>query len=153
MNKPLTIWGLVLLVVFGGAHYLAAGGYNAAYLWVAVAVIIILLNAWTGKQMKGAPKGSAQTWMSLSVFGLLATLAVVSGLLPLALPVLMSLWLLLLGAAIFSEGHSRNGQMSVYWGLVTAFSALFIPAFGQWYFMAGALFLGLFGLINGYMSK
>ncbi|MBI4174939.1 MAG: hypothetical protein HY517_04810 [Candidatus Aenigmarchaeota archaeon] len=152
MNTPLTVWGIVLLVVFAGAHYLSAS-FNAAWLWVAVAIIIILLNAWVGKQMKGSPKGSKETWMSLSAFGFLSTLAVASGLVPVDVSWLMSLWLLLIGAALFSEGHSRNNQMNVYSGAVIAVASLFVSGFGSWYFMAGALFLGLLGLINGLLAK
>ncbi len=153
MNMPLTVWGLVLLLVFAGAHYLSAM-YSAQWLWIAIAVIIIALGMWVGKQlMKGAAKGSKETWMSINIFGLLTTLAVAFGVIPVDLSWLMSLWLLLLGAAIYSEGHSRNSQMSISAGLIIIVSSLFVPGFGAWYFMAGALFIGLLGLINGYLSK
>ena len=51
MNLNLTIWGLVLLIVFAAANY-ASATVNPAYLWVGVAVIIVLLNMWMGKAMK-----------------------------------------------------------------------------------------------------
>ncbi len=152
MNTPLTVWGLVLLIVFAGAHYLSAS-YSAQWLWVAVAVIIILLNVWVGKQMKGAPKGSEATWMSLAAFGFITTLLVAGRVVPVDLSWLMSLWLLLLGAGIYAEGHARNNHAHVFGGLVMAVSSLFVPGFGSWYFMAGALFLGLFGLITGLVAK
>jgi len=65
----------------------------------------------------------------------------------------MSLWLLLLGAAIYSEGHARNNQPHIYSGLVVVVAALLVPGFGSSYFLAGALFVGLGGLINGLLAK
>src|SRR3989338_3471067 len=151
MNTPLTVWGLVLLVAFTGAHYMA-GSYSAAWLWVGIAVVIILLSAWVGKNMK-ASKGSTETWMALSVFGFITTLVVAFGLISVSMSWLMSLWLLLLGAAIYSEGHARNNQPHIYSGLVVVVAALLVPGFGSSYFLACALFVGLGGLISGLLAK
>lgn len=154
MNTPLTVWGVVLLLVFAGAHYLALAGYNVAWLWVGLAVVINLANMWTGKQMKGSPKGMKEVWMAAGLFGFLATLAVAFEVVPVSTAWLMSLWLLLLGAAMFAGGHASHNPLSDYAGLVLVVSSLFVPAFGsQWQFMAGALFLGVFGIVNGYFAK
>ncbi|MBI2578320.1 MAG: hypothetical protein HYW26_01270 [Candidatus Aenigmarchaeota archaeon] len=154
MNTPLTAWGVVLLLLFAGAHYLAAGGYNVSWLWIGIAVVINILNMWVGKQMKGSPKGMMAVWMSAGLFGFLATLAIAFEVIPLSAAVLMSLWLLLLGAAMFAGGHAAHNPLSDYAGLVLVVSSLFVPAFGsQWQFMAGALLLGVFGIVNGYLAK
>lgn len=148
MNGPLTAWGVVLLVLFGAAHYLVPSYISEAYMWVAIAVILLVLNALIGKKMKSS-EGSKTTWMQLSAFGFITTLIVAFGVVPVSVSWLMSLWLLLIGAAIYSEGHANNMQMHNYWGLVLVIASLFVPGFTSWYFMAGALFLGLGGLIGG----
>lgn len=154
MNAIMTVWGLVLLIIFGGAHYAAQQGLLAAnWLWIVIAIIFVIMNVAMGKKMKDAPKGSKETWLSITAFGFITTLIVALGYLPLPLWWLMSLWLLLFGAGLFAEGHAMNGHLWNYTGLVLVFAALFVSGFGdQWYFMAGALFLGLLGLINGLLT-
>lgn len=155
MNLNLTIWGLVLLIVFAAANY-ASATVNPAYLWVGVAVIIVLLNMWMGKAMKSVPKGMTEVWMSVTVFGFITTLVYALWLSPTAsmpLSWLMSFWMLLMGAAMFAGGHAGGDHGQMYCGVFLAFVSLSVPAFGQWYFLAGALFVGFFAFINGLLAK
>ena len=149
MHTQMTVWGVVLLIVFAAAHYAVPGYISAAYMWVVLAIIMIALNMWVGKSMKDVAAASKSVWMSVTIFGFLTTLVVAFGFVPVDVSWLMSLWLLLIGGAIFSEGHTSNMQMMSYSGLVIAVASLFVSGFGTWYFMAGALFFGLLGLING----
>ncbi len=155
MNMQMSVYGLVMLIVFAAAQFTSAT-VNPAYLWIVLAIIIILLNMWVGKSMKNPPKGLNEIWMHLAVFGFITT--VVFGLwmaptyaLPLAW--LMSFWLLIKGAAAFVSGMASGNHMHTYAGTVFVFAALFVGAFGAWYFLMGAWFFGLFPLIAGLLTK
>jgi len=151
MNATMAIWGLVLLIVFAAAQYATPSYLAVEHMWVVLAIIIVALNAWVGKRMKADEAGRG-TWLSLAVFGFIVTVIVAFGVVPLDVSWLMSLWLLLIGAGILAGGIAGKFSPHIFGGFVMLFAALFVPAFGAQYFMAGAIFLGLFGLISGIFS-
>ncbi len=151
MKAPVVVWGIVMLVVFSGANWLLATKALAeSWIWVALAIIILILNFWVGKTMKKQPKGSQPVWMALSVFGFITTLAVAFGVVPVPMWWLMSLWLLLMGAAIGVGGHVGGNQLNMFVGLIEIFAALFVSGFGASYLLAGALFFGFLAVVHGY---
>ena len=147
----MAIWGIIFLIIFGAAHYAVPSYLDAAMMWVAIGIIFLILNFVMGSKMKGT-EGAKHTWMSLVVFGFIVTLVVALGYVSLELSWLMSLWLLLYGVGIYSEGQAQNIQMHTAGGLFLVIAALFVPAFGANYFLAGALFLGLYTLIGGLIA-
>ena len=155
MNKDHIMWGVLFLVLFGGAHWAVnSGGYSASLVWMGLAVAMLVSSFVVGKQMKNTPKGMRDVWTAATFFGVIMTFAVALRYVPVDLSWLMSLWLLLFGAAKFASGHAGGSHMSNYGGLVLVVAALFVPGFGAgWYFMAGALFLGLMDIVNGAVLK
>ena len=155
MNKDHIMWGALFLVLFGGAHWaVTSGGFSASMVWMGLAVAMLVLSFVGGKQMKSVPKGMTEVWTAATLFGVIVTFAVALQYVPVDLSLLMSLWLLLFGAAKFAHGHAGGSHMSNYGGLVLVVAALFVPAFGAgWYFMSGALFLGLMDVIAGAVLK
>ena len=152
-NKPLLVWGIVLLATFLAAHSLYVQGYNVAWTWIGIAVVINLVNMWVGKQMKRGPKGTMEMWMSAGIFGLVTTVIVALGYIPVNVVWLMSLWLLLIGGAMAGGGLVAKNPLGTYTGFVTIIASLFAPGFGGWYLMTGALFLGGLNIINALVSK
>ncbi len=148
MNMQMSIYGLVMLIVFAGAQF-ASATVNAAYLWIVIAIVIILMNMWVGKSMKNPPKGLAEIWMSVAAFGFITTVVFGMWMAPTyALPLawLMSFWFILKGSAAFVSGWASGNHMHTYVGAVFVFASLFVGAFGAWFF-------GLFALINGLLTK
>lgn len=155
MNTAQFVWAVVMLIVFAGAHYATSMGYETAWTWIGIAVIINIMNYYVGRSgMKKAVKGVQEAWMSIGIFGLITTIIVALGFVPVSHLWLMSLWLLLIGAGIFATGLAAQTPLHTYSGVVLLISALFVPGFGdQWYFIAGALFFGLMGIINSGLVK
>lgn len=148
----MAVWGILFLIIFGAAHYAVPSYLDAAMMWVAIGVIFLILNFVLGSKKK-AGEGSKQTWMSLVVFAFIVTLVVALGYVALDVSWLMSLWLLIYGVGIYSEGQAQNMQMHTAGGLFLVIAALFVPSFGANYFLAGALFLGLHALIGGLIAS
>ncbi len=154
MNKDHLMWGVLFLVLFGGAHWaVSSGGFAENMVWMGLAVAMLVLSFVVGKQMKGTPKGMRDVWTAATLFGVIMTFVVALGYVAADLSWLMSLWFLLFGAAKFASGHAGGSSMSNYGGLVLIVAALFVPAFGSWYLISGALFLGLMDVVNGIVLK
>ncbi len=151
MKTSVIGWGLVLLVGLWASDYALKAGYSEATLWVAWAIILNILNYAVGKTMKKMPKDIGNVWMQAGVFGFLVTVALAANLVAFPYYWLMSLWLILLGAALFVGGQKMNDVSGMGLGVIYLFSALLVPVTG--YFIYGALVLGLLGLINGYFAK
>ncbi len=151
MKTSLVVWGLVLLVGFWASDYLIGTGFKEAHLWIAWAVILNLLNYAVGKTMKKTPKEIGTLWMQAGLFGFLASVIVALNIIALPLSWLMSLWLILLGAALFAGSHKMSNPDGIMMGIIYIFAALFVPTTG--YFLYGALVFGLLGLVNGYFAK
>ncbi len=151
MKSSLVVWGIVMLVAFAGANWLLAMQLLAeSWIWVALAIIILVMNFWVGKTMKKMPKESEALWMALSVFGFITTLAVAFGVVPVPLWWLMSLWLLLMGAAIGVGGYLANNGLNMFLGVVMLFASLSVAGFAGAYLLSGALFFGFLGIVHGY---
>ena len=154
MDQEHIMWGVLFLVLFGGAHWaVGSAGYSESMVWIGLAVLMLVISFIAGKKMKNVPKGMSEIWMAAVIFGFLLTVAVALRYVPVSMSWLMSLWLLLFGAAKFAHGHAGNSPLANYAGLVTVVVALFVPGFGAGYFMAGALFLGLLDVVNGAIAK
>lgn len=151
MKASLVAWGIVLLIAFAGAHWLLANGIGAAALWIGVAIVTLIMNWVVGRSFK--KKMNAEVWMALAVFGFITTLAVAFQFVPVSMAVLMSLWLLLTGAALFAGSHKGGEALSLFAGLVMIVAALIVPAFGDGYFLAGAVFMGFLGVVHGYFFR
>lgn len=151
MKTSVVAWGLVLLVGFWASDYLLGTGFSEAYLWIAWAIIFNILNYAVGKTMKKTPKEIGTLWMMGGVFGFLVTIVVAMNVVDLPFFWLMSLWLILMGAALFTGGHKMNNPGSIMMGIIYLFAALFVPTAG--YFTYGALVFGLLGLISGYFAR
>ena len=143
-----------MLVAFAGANWLLQVQLlQEAWIWVALAIILLIMNFWVGKTFKKTPKESESVWLALSVFGFITTLAVAFAVVPVQLSWLMSLWLLLMGAAIWVGSHMAQDGLGMFVGLTVLFSSLFAPGFGASYLLAGALFLGFLGIVHGYLME
>jgi hypothetical protein len=151
MKQAMYGWALVLLVGFYASDYALKAGYSQQYIWIAWAIIFVVMNFAVGKSHKKVPEDVMSMWMTVNVFGFLATLAVAGGLVALPYAWLMSLWFILMGAAIFAGGHKMNSTCNVMEGVVFVFAALMVPTTG--YFLYGSLVFGLYALVSTYFSK
>jgi len=151
MKTSLIVWGIVMLIVFSGAQWLLANKLLAeAWIWVVLAIIIVVANFLVGRTMKKMPKGTETMWLAVSVFGFITTLAVAFGVVPVPLWWLMSLWLLLIGGAVAIGGHVGNNALNMFMGLVMLFASVFVSGFGNSYLLAGSLFFGFLAVVHGY---
>lgn len=151
MKSSIVAWGIVLLIVFAAAHWLVSTGIPAAWLWVAVAIIILIMNFIVGRTFK--KKMQEELWLILGVFGFITTLAVAAQVVPVDFSWLMALWLLLIGGALAVGGNKSGNVLDTYSGLIMLFAALLVPTFGAAYFLSGALFLGFLGVVHGYFYR
>ncbi|MBI4170828.1 MAG: hypothetical protein HY514_03975 [Candidatus Aenigmarchaeota archaeon] len=151
MKSSLIVWGIIMLIVFSGAHWLLANKLLAeAWIWVILAIILVVANFLLGRTMKKMPKGTETMWMALNVFGFITTLAVAVGVVPVPLWWLMSLWLLLMGGAVAIGGHVGNNALNMFMGLIMLFASVFVSGFGNSYLFAGSLFFGFLAVVHGY---
>ncbi len=153
MNSALVVWGIILLVGLGGSPWIVqAAGITEATLWMAWAIIFVVGSWALGKQMK-ASKEVAGTWTLVNVFGLITTFAVALGYVAAPLSFLMALWFILWGAAMWKAGP--KGSAAAASGVILALVGTQVPAWfaGSGYWMAGALFLGLWPVIHSLLMK
>ena len=152
MKMPLVLWGLVVLAGFAATHWaVGAGAVQEAYAWIGWAVILNILNWYVGKGMKG-DAGTAMAWKVFGAFGFLTTLVIaLTGWAPLWW--LMSLWLLLMGAMMYSSTHEKTDATMMAGSLVYMFSALFVSGFGANYWLVGGVILGLPAILHGLVWK
>ncbi len=153
MKMSLVVWGLILIIGFYASDWLLLQGYNASWLWIAWAVIFNVGHFALGKSMKKSSKSMQAVWMHIGIFGLITTVVIALGIVSLSLAFLMAFWLLLIGAALFAGGHEGKDSLSVCSGLILIIGAIFTPAFGNSYFLAGSLLLGLLMLLHGIWLK
>ena len=157
MKPALLVWGLILLVGLGWAspYALSHGLLTEAQLWMAWAVIFLIGSFAVGKTMKKMPKETGMVWASTTVFGLIATFAIALGYLAAPLSALMGLWLVLFGAVIWKAG--TKDSLSSTSGVILALIGLVLPGWfaaapgGYW--VAGALFLGLWTIFHSLAAK
>ncbi len=153
MKNSLFAWGLVLIIGFLASHWLVLQGYNEAWLWVAWAVIFNVGHYAVGKTMKKVSKSMQSVWMLSGIFGFIVTVAVALGVVSLNFGFLMSFWFLLIGATLFAGGHEGKDNLMIFSAVILAFSSIFTLAFGNSYFLAGSLILGLLTLLNGIFMR
>lgn len=153
MKNSLVIWGIILIAGFFASHWLLAQGYNPAWLWIAWAVIFNIGHYAVGKTMKKISKSMQQVWMMGGIFGLIVTLVVALDVVSLNLGFLMSFWFLIIGATLFAGGHESKDSAMIFGSMVLVFSSIFTLAFGNSYFLAGSLILGLLTLLHGVFMK
>lgn len=153
MKNSLFVWGLVLLVGFFLSYWLAVQGYSAAWIWIAWAVIFNVANYFMLKSMKKMSKSMRAVWTQAHIFGLIVTLVVALDIITLNFAFLMSLWFLLIGASLFAGGHETKDSLAIASSLILLFSSVFTLAFGNSYFLAGSLILGLLTVLSGIFTK
>jgi hypothetical protein len=150
MNAATIVWGLILLIGLGWASPMS--GLSEAQLWMAWAIIFVVGSYALGKTVhKKASKESMASWMHVLVFGLIVSFAAALGYVAFPLSSLMSLWLILFGAAMW-KAADKNMDAAVH-GVVTALVGVALPLFGANYWMTGAIFLGLGPIICSILSK
>ena len=146
MRSSLAVWGIVLLLGFYLSHSL--GYQHSQWLWIGWAVVLAMGSnlAWKNAKLSNAAK---KIRMEAGIFGFLVTLLIATGIADIGFAFAMTMWILLIGAANFACGLGQRNSLEIFNGLVMAFSSVFVLAFGNSYFLAGAMILGLLTIMQG----
>jgi hypothetical protein len=151
MINTLTIWGAVFLVGMLITHFLSIDPWVA---WVAWLVLFFVTNTLVERALKKVPREINHMWMVVNILGVLLTVAFLSGTVPFDESQLMSIWLFLMGAALFANAHQTKNPEHMFIGLVWIAFGLVIPMwFSSIPFLIGGLVLGLPLVIGGLLKK
>jgi hypothetical protein len=154
MKTSLVVWGLVLLVGFYLSHLLVFQEYNQAWIWIGWAIIFNVGHYFVGKTMKKTSKTMQKVWMQAGILGLIITVVLALGIVNIGFGFVMTMWFLLIGAAMFIGGQERKDSLMMFSAMVLVFSSVFVLAFGNSYFLAGSLIMGLVTMMQGvFMEK
>jgi|GEM_PF-2130646 len=146
-SVPFVSWGLVLLVGLWISDY-ASQIFPAGYVWAAWGIILPLGNFAVGKTMRGAPREVNVLWKQTNVLIFLLTLGVALVVAPANTTVVVSLWLLLMGAALFAGCMYIKNPSDMMLGAFYLIASLMVPAFFS-PFIGAAVLLGLPLVIRG----
>jgi hypothetical protein len=166
MNKCLAVWGLLLFIGFIFTHYLvfSADPSLAAPLWV---VLVVIGAAYCRCACGCKPaKGKKNTcgcgcccsdlWAVAVVEGLILTVAIAIGLLPISMFYILSVWLLVIGSAMVAESLRDKKALKMQLGLFWLFCAVFFPFVSNYQpatFILGALVFGVTAMLAGIVGK
>jgi len=163
MDKPLAVWGLLLLIGFLATHYLVFS-YDYTYIpavWVVLAVVGVACSRGCfccKKKGRLGRKCSCCCSGAMAVAaaeGVILTAAIVMQLVAISPFYILSVWLLVIGAAAVADG--MNGSpLKTQLGLFWLFSAVFFPFVTNYQgssLLIGALVMGVPLMLAGIVKK
>ena len=152
MKISMVAWGIVLLVGFWLSDYALKTGITANYIWLAWAVIINAGNYAVGRTFKKTPKELNTVWLQAGIIGFVMTVLIVAGFLVVDVSILLSVWLMLMGAAYLAGGVHGKNPSGIFFGAYFVIFALMTPAF-LFTFTAAAVIFGIAFIVDGYFMK
>lgn len=151
MRPVLFLWGVILLIGFYLTHLAALQNFDERLLWISWAVIFNVGHFLIGRSMKSSAT-IGRVWMQANLFGLILTIILVSGLVAVNYVLLMGIWFVIIGAAMFATGYENKNMMSLSTALILLFSSLLVVGLMGSYFLVGGLILGLLMLLYGLLE-
>lgn len=162
MDKPLAVWGLLLLIGFLATHYLV---FSYGYLYVpAVWVVLAVVGVAAGRGCCCRKKGRlgakrpcccSGTMAVAAAEGVIVTAAILIGLVAISPFYIISVWLLVIGAAAVADGL-KGSPLKTQLGLFWLFSAVFFPFVSNYQgssLILGALVMGVPLMLAGIVKK
>jgi len=152
MTNVLIVWGLVFLVGMFATHYMGIDPWTAWVIWLAV---FFFGNVAIDKLAKGKKvREIGHMWHVVNILGVLITVAFLTGTLSFDSSKVMSVWLLLMGAAVFAGAHQSKNVEQMFMGLLWFGVGIVLPTwFADAPFIVGGLVFGLPPVIGGLMKK
>lgn len=151
MINTLMAWGFVFLIGMLGTHFLGIDPYIAWMVWLVVFFVTIVL---VERAQKKVPREISHMWHVVNILGVLLTIAFISGTISFDESKIMSVWLFIMGAAMFANAHQMKNPEHIFTGLLWIAFGLVIP---MWFqdipFLVGGLVLGLPLVIGGLLKK
>jgi hypothetical protein len=163
MNKPLAVWGLLLLAGFLVTQSLVFS-YDSTYLPL-VWLVVALLGLGYGKMSCSCRHGfgkkkcnccGSPVWCIAVAEGIILTAAIIVQFLPISPFYILSVWLILAGAAALAEGLKKGSEVEAMLGMAWLFSAVFFPFVNNFQsstFIVGALLFGALTILAGVAEK
>jgi len=162
MDKPLAVCGLLLLIGFLATHYLVFSYY---YIYIpAVWVVLAVVGAAyckcgccsrKGKFGKKCACCCSGAMTAAAVEGIILTAAIVMQLVAISPFYIVSVWMLVIGAALVADGL-KNSSLKLQLGIFWLFSAVFFPFVGNYQgssLIIGALVMGVPLMLAGIVQK
>ncbi|MBM3303541.1 MAG: hypothetical protein FJY76_00450 [Candidatus Aenigmarchaeota archaeon] len=164
MDKPLAVCGLLLLIGFLATHYLLFSIYDYTLVpavWVVLAVVGIAVSKGCcccrkkgrfGKKCSCCCSGA----MAVAVAeGIILTAAILIQLVAVSPFYLVSVWMLVIGAALVADGL-KGSPLRLQLGLFWLFSAVLFPFLNNYQgssMLIGALVMGVPLILAGIVKK
>ncbi len=156
MNKPMTVWGLIIFFGFALTHFLITLSADIIYFWIIWLILLIagiIIGFSTRKTVK--KDKFSLVWLTSVFVGALLTFSIVSSIIFLPGYYIMGIWLLLMGASLLGVGLTLNGPTEISIGLIwLCFAFLIITTPLQAYhFLVSAIVFGIPMTLMGIYSK
>jgi len=151
MTNAMIAWGMIFLIGMLATHFMGIDPWIA---WIAWLVIFFFGNVLIGKAMKKTPREIGHMWMVVNILGALLTIAFLTGTLQFDESKIMSIWLFIMGAAVFAGAHQMKNPEQIFVGLLWIATGIVLPIwFSGATFLVGGLIFGLPPVISGLLKK
>lgn len=151
MTSAMIAWGFLFLIGMLATHFLGIDPWTA---WIAWLIIFVVGNIAVGMAMKKTPREIVHMWHVVNVLGALLTIAFLSGVLQFDESKIMSIWLFIMGAAMFAGAHQQKQPEQIFVGLLWIAVGIVLPIwFSGAPFLIGGLVFGLPAVIGGLLKK
>jgi hypothetical protein len=152
MTNIQIVWGLVFLIGMFATHYMGVDSWTAWVVWLAV---FFFGNIAVDKLMKGKKVMEIKhMWHVVNILGVLITIAFLTNTLVFDSAKVMSVWLILMGGAVFAGAHQSKNVEQIFMGLLWVATGLVLPSwFADVPFLIGGLVFGLPPVISGLLKK